>query len=105
MCGRFTLTTSDIIAREPAAQVEAESARLYRPRWNVAPTNIHWILRPDGVRRLVPARFGLEAGGGRFVINARIEVVAELRTFRAAFQDSRCVSRRWLLRSGRAGVA
>jgi putative SOS response-associated peptidase YedK len=62
MCGRFTLTVGDIdeAARAFGAEVEREHARLYRPRWNIAPTDPHWIVRLDGAgrRRLVPARFG-----------------------------------------------
>jgi putative SOS response-associated peptidase YedK len=94
MCGRFTLTTPNLdeLAREFGAELDAEIARLYRPRWNVAPTNTHPVLKvEDGVLRLVPARFGVEAPGGRFVINARSETAAELRTFRQAFQSDRCV--------------
>ena len=94
MCGRFTLTLADVdvLARELAAEVERESARTYRPRWNIAPTDRHWILRLDGgVRRLVPARFGLDGPSGRLQINARSETAAELRAFRGAFRSARCV--------------
>jgi len=82
MCGRFTLTTPNLeeLVPEFVAELGAEAARLYRPRWNVAPTNVHPVLKvQDGVTRLVPARFGVEASGGRFVINARSETAAELR--------------------------
>src|ERR1700694_4615933 len=62
MCGRFTLTERNVIAvaRFFAAEVEHEQAPLYRPRWNIAPTDDHWIVRRDdaGRRRLLPARFG-----------------------------------------------
>jgi len=94
MCGRFTLTTPNLeeLVPEFVAELGAEAARLYRPRWNVAPTNVHPVLKvQDGVTRLVPARFGVEASGGRFVINARSETAAELRTFRHSFQEARCV--------------
>lgn len=97
MCGRFTLTRSDVdaLARELGAEVERESALLYRPRWNVAPTQPHWIVRLDGRgRRLLPARFGVGVGTGdgrRLVVNARSETAAELPTFRSAMRDGRCV--------------
>ncbi len=94
MCGRFTLTRPDLdeVACAFGVEVEAESARLYRPRWNVAPTTGHWMLRLDrGAARLVPARFGTEGHGGRLVINARAETAADLRTFRDAFRSDRCV--------------
>lgn len=72
--------------------MDAESARLYRPRWNVAPTTTSVVLKlaRDG-RRLVPARFGLDVPGGRLVVNARSETAARLRTFRDAFRSARCV--------------
>jgi putative SOS response-associated peptidase YedK len=43
MCGRFTLTARDIdeAARVFGAEVAREYANLYRPRWNVAPTDGH----------------------------------------------------------------
>jgi putative SOS response-associated peptidase YedK len=94
MCGRFTLTTTNLdeLARGFGAEVEAEIARRYRPRWNIAPTNTHPVLKfEDGVIRVVLARFGVDVPGGRLVINARSETAAELRTFRQAFQNSRCV--------------
>jgi len=78
--------------REFGAEVDAETARLYRPRWNIAPTNRHVILKlADARKRLVLARFGLDAPGGRFVINARSETAVTLRTFRDAFAHERCI--------------
>jgi putative SOS response-associated peptidase YedK len=95
MCGRFTLTARDIdaAARAFGAEVEREHARLYRPRWNIAPTDPHWIVRLDGAgrRRLVPARFGLDGQGGGLLINARSETAASLPTFRRACADGRCI--------------
>jgi putative SOS response-associated peptidase YedK len=93
MCGRFTLTRPDLdtLARELGAEVDAEAARLHRPRWNVAPATRSVILLQDGERRLVSARFGTDAPGGRFVINARSETAARLRSFRNAFAHARCV--------------
>lgn len=94
MCGRFTLTTRDVhdLARALRAQVDAEAARLHRPRWNVAPTDEHWIVVLEGGRRVLRrARFGVEGPDGRVVINARSETAPSLRAFRAAFQDRRCL--------------
>ncbi len=95
MCGRFTLTTRDVddVARALAAEVERERARLYRPRWNVAPTDEHWIVRLDetGRRRLVPARFGFGGPGGQLVINARSETAKVLPSFSRAFSEGRCL--------------
>ena len=94
MCGRFTLASRDVeqVARALAAEVDPESARLYRPRWNIAPTDQHWIVRLEGGRRrMVPARFGFRGRDGRVVINARSETAARLPMFREPFADGRCV--------------
>src|SRR5919204_2373876 len=95
MCGRFTLTSRDIddAARAFGAEVAQEHAKLYRPRWNVAPTDGHWIVRLDdaGKRRMEPARFGFSLFDGRLVINARSETAARLSTFRRAFSEGRCL--------------
>jgi len=95
MCGRFTLTARDIdeAARAFEAEVAREDAARYRPRWNVAPTDGHWVvlLDPAGKRRMVAARFGFERPDGRLVVNARSETAAALPTFRKAFVDGRCL--------------
>ncbi len=94
VCGRFTLTRPDLdeLVEEFGAEVDAEISRLYRPRWNIAPTNTHIVLKlEDGAKRLVSARFGFDAPGARFVINARSETAATLRTFRNAFALQRCI--------------
>ncbi len=94
MCGRFTLTTRDVhdLARALRAEVDEEAARRHRPRWNVAPTDEHWVvLLEHGRRVLRRARFGVEAPDGQLVINARSETAPALRAFRGAFQDARCL--------------
>src|SRR5690242_8003949 len=95
MCGRFTLTARDIdeAARAFGADYAREHARLYRPRWNLAPTDSHWMVRLDeaGRRRMVPARFGFVGHGGPVIINARSETAAVLPTFRQAFSEARCL--------------
>lgn len=94
MCGRFTLTTREVndLARALAAEVDAAAARLHRPRWNVAPTDEHWVVRLEGGRRVLRrSRFGVTARGGRLVINARSETAAERRMFSRAFHHGRCL--------------
>src|SRR5438132_1445078 len=46
MCGRATLTKDDFegIARDLDAEFSPDDARLYRPRFNVAPSDLHWIV-------------------------------------------------------------
>src|SRR5690606_22146379 len=61
MCGRISLGASSIadVADFFGARVAPEEAALYRPRYNVAPTQRHWIVRLDaGERRLVFATWG-----------------------------------------------
>ena len=45
MCGRFTLTyrRAELLAAELGVPVE--SLLDYRPRYNIAPTDRHWIMR------------------------------------------------------------
>ncbi len=65
MCGRATLTVSDLraVAEMLEASVSPAHAALYRPRYNAAPGDQHWIvqLTPRG-RVLVPAVWGLANG-------------------------------------------
>src|SRR5207248_8757099 len=72
MCGRITLTTPDIeeVASLLEATVSPADAALYKPRYNAAPTDTHWIAQasPSG-RVLVPAVWGFPGG----MINARSE--------------------------------
>ena len=81
------------VARFFAAEVEREHAQLYRPRWNVAPTDEYWVIRHDGAgrRRLLPARFGFDGAAGQPVINARSETAATLPAFRRLFAEGRCL--------------
>ncbi|OFW62377.1 MAG: hypothetical protein A2Y74_07260 [Actinobacteria bacterium RBG_13_63_9] len=99
MCGRFTLTRQDRVelARElgvPADQI-AESE--YRPRYNIAPANRHWVMRMEHEdRELVPARWGLinhwakDPKIGYRQINARAETLDKRPAFRDAFRKRRC---------------
>ena len=45
MCGRFTLSRQDAIELAEELGVPVESLPNYRPRYNIAPTDQHWILR------------------------------------------------------------
>ncbi len=72
MCGRVTLTTPDLdtVAALLGARVAPKHARSYRPRYNAAPTDAHWVVEPGSQGpALVPAVWGFEGG----VINARAE--------------------------------
>ena len=99
MCGRFTLTREDFgeLARLLDAEVEREYESMYRPRYNIAPTDQHWILRNKYERRqLMPATWGLvnswakDAKGAAKQINARAESALKRPAFRDAFVERRC---------------
>jgi putative SOS response-associated peptidase YedK len=100
MCGRFTLTyrEREALAFELGVPVEQVPASEYRPRYNIAPTDPHYIVRiryED--RELLPAKWGLvnswakDARRAALQINARSETLATLAPFREAFRRRRCV--------------
>jgi putative SOS response-associated peptidase YedK len=84
----MTLTTPDVeaVAALVEARVSPQDAALYRPRYNAAPTDQHWIVEParDG-RVLLPAVWGFPGG----VINVRSETAD--RRFREPFLHGRVV--------------
>lgn len=100
MCGRFTLATTDYREMAEALGVTPrdEDAAEHKPRWNIAPTDLHWILRlsPDEGRRLFRARWGLvnhwakDAKRAGQQINARSDGVATRPAYRDAFVRRRC---------------
>jgi putative SOS response-associated peptidase YedK len=101
MCGRVTLTKEDVneIADMLDAELSPEDARRYQRRYNVAPSDLHWIVEYGADRRvLAPATWGYvptspTAPAGRArkpLINVRGEQVASGRGFREAFASRRC---------------
>ncbi len=102
MCGRFTLTygTADQLALELGAAFDAVQRKRYRPRYNIAPSDEHWVLRGEREEReLLSCRWGLTytRGGPRPAkraarpINARAETIDRSPAFREAFGSRRCV--------------
>jgi putative SOS response-associated peptidase YedK len=80
------------IADELAAVFDPDAAASYRPRYNLAPTDPHFVLRLEaGQRRLEPARWGLVVPGRPPLFNARSESAAFKPPFRDAWRDGRCV--------------
>jgi putative SOS response-associated peptidase YedK len=99
MCGRFTLTTSDRhwLAQELGVPIEEIDTERYQPRFNIAPTDQHWLLRLRREdRELLPARWGLVNAGetdrrrATAQINARSESAARTPAYRGAFAHRRC---------------
>jgi putative SOS response-associated peptidase YedK len=93
MCGRATLTRKDL--GEVAAELEAEvhdEGVVYRPRYNLAPGDQHWILRREKSKRLlVPAKWGFATTTSRLLINARYETASRRPAFRDAWRARRCI--------------
>jgi len=97
MCGRFTLTTSaEELARTLGLGPEAFDGLEYRPRYNVAPTQSHVIVRERREeRQLLSATWGLvntwarDAKRAGAQINARSESLADRRAFRGAWEKRR----------------
>ena len=100
MCGRFTLTYQEAqeLADQLGVPVEALSERDYKRRFNIAPTDQHWIVRQRREEReIMPAKWGLvnswakDAKRAAAQINARAETLAKTPAFRDAYQKRRCV--------------
>lgn len=101
MCGRYTLHTSreQVIETFKVARDLVDRNTLFS-RYNIAPSQTVAAIRvstEDGVRELVPFRWGLipqwtkEPRTEYSTINARAETVAEKPAFRAAFRQRRCL--------------
>ncbi len=100
MCGRFTLTyqQKQRLAEELGVNVEEINDADYRPRYNVAPTDPHWIVRMQfEEREILSAKWGLvntwakDAKRAAKQINARSETISANAAFREAFGKRRCV--------------
>ena len=100
MCGRYTLHTprDRIRERYRIARDLATLEKLFE-RYNIAPSQQVAAVRiaRDGVRELVPLRWGLiphwakDPKTGYSMINARAESVATKPAFRDAFRRRRCL--------------
>jgi putative SOS response-associated peptidase YedK len=97
MCGRFTITRRDGNSLAAELGVPTESFVDYKPRYNVAPLQMHFVVRVEFEnRQLIPARWGLvnrwakDASMAGKCINARSETVETRPAFRDAFKKRRC---------------
>lgn len=100
MCNRFTLTNTQRawLAAGLGVDIDDIPAEGIPPRYNIAPTDRHWIVRPKREEReLVPARWGLVNSWARDrkraaqQTNARAETLTGRAAFREAFARRRCV--------------
>jgi putative SOS response-associated peptidase YedK len=100
MCGRFTLTWEEWRQISDALGLESEHevAASYRPRFNIAPTDQHFIITSEFERRKAQsARWGLvnrwakDRSRASQCINAKAETLEQRPTFSEAFQRRRCI--------------
>jgi putative SOS response-associated peptidase YedK len=98
VCGRFTITRRDGNSLAVELGVPEGSFVDYRPRYNIAPTQPHFIVRIKYENReVLPATWGLVRSGSKDAsmaakcINARSETIETRPAFRDAFQKRRCV--------------
>jgi putative SOS response-associated peptidase YedK len=101
MCGRVIQSSAPIrLAIVEGLDVSDSRTRKVPPRYNAAPSQELLVIRENhrtGKRSLDLIKWGLiphgcqDPTGGRKPINAKAETVAELRTFRDAFAQRRCI--------------
>lgn len=96
MCGRYTLALEHerLLLRYGFLDVDFE----YRPRYNIAPTQVSPIVAVDDGKRVMRVmRWGLVPSWakdetiGNKMINARAETVREKPSFRTSFKKRRCL--------------
>ncbi len=100
MCGRFTLTWEEWrqVAGALGVEDEVDAFADYRPRFNIAPTDQHFIITSEFERRKAQrARWGLVNRWARDnrrasqCINAKAETLEQRPSFSEAFQQRRCI--------------
>lgn len=100
MCGRFTLTVDSLEFIEAVQRLNVKlfGGGDFKPRFNIAPTQLHPIILTEGEEIAAqPARWGLvnfwakDAKRAARQINARSETVAESRAYARPFTRQRCL--------------
>jgi len=96
MCGRFTLTWEEWRRVSGALDLDdgGDVAASYRPRFNIAPTDQHFVVTSEFERRRAQrARWGLVNRGAKDAnrasqcINAKAETLEQRPTFSEAFRQ------------------
>jgi putative SOS response-associated peptidase YedK len=95
MCGRFT-RSQNIPAIAQEFGITLTTCDL-GPSYNIAPTQKVAVIITEGVKQLVPVRWGLvpswakDVSVGNKMINARAETITEKASYRNAFKKRRCL--------------
>jgi putative SOS response-associated peptidase YedK len=93
VCARFTLKRKKLkdVADALDAEYGPHDEPLYRPRYNVAPTDVTWIVESGADRRVLrPATWNYLVSAGRPLVNLRGENVGSGAGTRDAFASRRC---------------
>ncbi|WP_114749030.1 SOS response-associated peptidase [Pleomorphovibrio marinus] len=94
MCGRYSLAKSKL---ELEARFEAEMLDDFKPRYNIAPTQLVPVVTSDSPKGFsyfywgITPQFAKNKPVSQKLINARSETVAEKASFRNAFKNHRCL--------------
>ena len=97
MCGRFVVAVPDLSGIGTRFFVKRGRIESWRPRYNVAPTQLAPVITNESERRIALFSFGLipswakQRSVASKLINARSETVREKPSFRDAFVRRRCV--------------
>jgi hypothetical protein len=96
VCARYTLRKKRLkdVADALDAEISDDDGPLYRPRYNVAPTDVAWIVEPGAGRRVLrPATWNYLMSNGRPLF--RGENLGSGSGYREAFASRRCAVGRW----------
>jgi putative SOS response-associated peptidase YedK len=88
----MTLTTKGYEQLAALLDVEADPADVpfYKPRYNVAPTDDHWIVwKVADKKKLRRAKWGFRPGGRELLINVRAETARK--RFKSMLEARRCL--------------
>lgn len=98
MCGRFTQTAPWERVKKEFAVKEPAEENLFKPRYNIAPTQLVPVVRDAASERIISnLKWGLvpswakDAEIGNRMINARAETLTEKPSFREAYAKRRCL--------------
>jgi len=94
MCGRYSLSKSKL---ELEQRFQAEMLADYKPRYNIAPTQLLPVITSESPKGFsffywgITPDFGQNKPVSQKLINARAETVHEKITFKSSFQKRRCL--------------
>jgi putative SOS response-associated peptidase YedK len=94
MCGRYSLSKSKIELEE---RFQAELVAEFKPRYNIAPTQLLPVITSDSPKGFsffywgITPDFGQNKPVAQKLINAKAETVNEKISFKASFQKRRCL--------------